>query len=72
MQILLRGNHLQRARLVSGLVLFIFALAHFLNHAVGLVSLETMHEMQLWRTGVTRSVAGSIVLYHAWRVRNKS
>ncbi|CAN0385054.1 unnamed protein product, partial [Phaeothamnion confervicola] len=56
------GNHLQRARLISGLVLFVFALAHFLNHAVGLVSLETMHEMQLWRTSVTRSLPGTIVL----------
>lgn len=65
MQILLRGNRLQRARLVSGLVLFAFALTHFLNHAIGLVSLETMHEMQLWRTMVTRSWPGTIVLLAA-------
>ena len=62
MQILLRGNHLQRVRLASGLVLFTFALAHFLNHAVGLVSLESMHEIQLWRTAVTRSWPVSIIL----------
>ncbi len=68
MQILLRGNYLQRARLVSGLVLFSFALTHFLNHAVGLVSLETMHEMQLWRTSITRSVVGSMVLGSALAV----
>ena len=35
MQVLLRGSVLQRARLISGLVLFAFALAHFLNHAIG-------------------------------------
>jgi adenylate cyclase len=62
MQILLRGNLLQRARLVSGLVLFLFALFHFLNHAVGLVSLETMHEIQVWRKSITRSLPGTIVL----------
>ena len=65
MQILLRGNQLQRLRLLSGLVLFAFALAHFLNHAVGLVSLESMHEMQLWRTAVTRSLPVTIVLLAA-------
>ena len=62
MQILLRGNHLQRARLASGLVLFLFAMTHFLNHAVGLVSLETMHEVQVWRTAITRSLPVTIVL----------
>ena len=55
MHILMRGDHLQRARLVSGLVLFAFALTHFLNHAVGLVSIEMMHEFQAWRQVVTRS-----------------
>ena len=65
MQILLRGNHLQRARLFSGLVLFAFALGHFLNHAVGLVSIEAMHEIQLWRLLITRSWPGTIVLVAA-------
>ena len=65
MQILLRGNTLQRARLVSGLILFAFALTHFLNHAAGLVHIETMHEMQQWRWVVTRSYPGTIVLLAA-------
>ena len=39
------GNLEQRLRLYSGLVLFAFALTHFLNHALGLVSLEAMHEL---------------------------
>jgi ferredoxin len=47
---------------VSGLVLFTFAGAHFLNHATGLVSLELMHQVQDLRTAVTRSTAGSVVL----------
>jgi adenylate cyclase len=58
----LRGDLLQRLRLASGLVLFTFAGAHFFNHAVGLYSLEAMHEVDLWRTFVTRSWVGSIVL----------
>jgi ferredoxin len=62
MHVLLRGGLLQRLRLASGLVLFTFAGAHFLNHATGLVSLELMHEIQGLRTAVTRSAAGSIVL----------
>jgi adenylate cyclase len=62
MHVLLRGGLLQRLRLASGLVLFTFAGAHFLNHATGLVSLELMHQFQGLRTAVTRSTAGSVVL----------
>lgn len=62
MHVLLRGDLLQRLRLVSGLVLFTFAGAHFLNHALGLLSLEAMHQMQMVRTVVTRSTGGTIVL----------
>ncbi|MGJ4889640.1 adenylate/guanylate cyclase domain-containing protein [Bradyrhizobium sp. HKCCYLRH3099] len=52
----------QTLRLVSGLVLFAFAATHFLNHAVGLFSLEAMDEAQEWRLLVTRSWPGMIVL----------
>ena len=62
MHILLRGSLTQRLRIASGLVLFTFATTHFLNHAVGLVHLETMHEVQAWRQVVTRSLPGTIVL----------
>ena len=62
MHILLRGGITQRLRIASGLVLFTFATTHFLNHAVGLVHLETMHEVQAWRQVVTRSLPGTIVL----------
>jgi adenylate cyclase len=62
MHILTRGNVAQRLRLISGLILFVFALAHFLNTAVGLVSLEEMDQLDRWRTFVTRSLPGSIIL----------
>jgi adenylate cyclase len=50
------------ARLASGLTLFAFALMHFLNHALGLVSLEAMEGFDRWRTAVTRSPAGTAIL----------
>jgi adenylate cyclase len=62
---LLRGSLAQRLRILSGLVLFTFALTHFLNHALGIWSIEAMQDVQEWRTAVTRSVAGSVVLASA-------
>lgn len=65
MHVLLRGDLTQRLRIISGLILFSFATTHFLNHAAGLIHLETMHEFQGWRTMVTRSVPGTFVLLAA-------
>ena len=62
MHVYLRGDTAQRLRLASGLVLFAFAASHFLNHALGLVGLEVMHQAQALRTAVTRSLPGTIVL----------
>jgi adenylate cyclase len=62
MHILLRGDNLQLLRLVSGLILFIFALTHFLNTALGLVSLEQMDAVDRWRVLVIRSTAGTVIL----------
>jgi adenylate cyclase len=59
---LLRGGALQRLRIASGLILFAFALTHFLNHALGIWSIEAMDTVQAWRTAVTRSTLGSTVL----------
>jgi len=52
----------QKLRLASGLILFAFAATHFLNHAVGLVHIEAMLEVQQWRWVITRSWLGSIIL----------
>ena len=57
-----RGSLAQRLRLVSGLVLFVFAGTHFANHALGLVGLDTMMDVARWRVAVTRSIPGSLVL----------
>ena len=50
-------------RLGTGLVLFGFALSHFLNHALGLVSLEVMEAAQAVRSGFWRSIPGTALLY---------
>jgi adenylate cyclase len=55
----------QAWRLGSGLVLFAFALTHFLNHALGLVSVETMESVQEVRRAIWRSLPGTVLLYGA-------
>src|SRR5262249_12040080 len=62
MNILLRGDLAQRLRIASGLILFTFATTHFLNTALGLVQLETMHEVDEWRRFVIRSLPGTFIL----------
>ena len=55
----------RRVRLWSGLVLLAFVLTHYLNHALGLVSLEALasgREVFLW---LWRSLAGTLILYGA-------
>jgi hypothetical protein len=44
MHILLRGGITQRLRIATGLILFTFATTHFLNHALGLISHQTLAE----------------------------
>jgi adenylate cyclase len=68
MHVLWRGHYLQRARLVSGLILFAFALTHFLNHAIGLVSVDLMQSAQEARQLITRSWIGTFVLAGALMV----
>src|SRR3954467_38855 len=55
----------QTWRLASGLVLFAFVLTHFLNHALGHVSLETMQQGQGLRRAVWGSWSGTLLLYGA-------
>ena len=60
-----QGNLLQRLRLYSGLVLFSFALLHFLNHGFGVYSVGLMEEMRDLRVVLWRSLPGTILLYGA-------
>lgn len=65
MSILWRGSWATRARIASGLVLFTFALLHFLNIGLGLFSPDWMEQAQAWRKTVTRSLPGTVLLYTA-------
>ncbi|PVB60032.1 adenylate/guanylate cyclase domain-containing protein [Labrenzia sp. 011] len=49
------GNWRQRLRLWSGLILFTFCLSHFLNHALGIISVEAMDKASAWHYWVWRN-----------------
>lgn len=53
-------------RLGSGLVLMTFVTTHLLNHALGILGLETMKAVQDWRYAVWHSWPGTVVLYAAF------
>src|SRR3954469_21855054 len=57
---------IRRIRLVSGLTLFAFILGHFLNHALGLVSLGAMERSLEFFFAVWRSPPGQLALYTAF------
>lgn len=59
------GNLVHKIRLYSGLVLFVFALTHFVNHAFGLISVEATMNVQEWRTLIWRNPVGGVILYGA-------
>jgi adenylate cyclase len=52
-------------RLYSGLLLFIFAATHLLNHTLGLFSVEAMEAVRSVRSGIWRSPPGTVLLYGA-------
>jgi len=52
-------------RLWAGVVLMVFVTTHLLNHAVGILGVDAMHAVQIWRVGVWRSWPGTILLYGA-------
>ncbi len=57
-----RDYYVPQMRIASGLILFTFAITHFINHGLGLVSLGTMDAGQQARTWITESGLGSTVL----------
>src|SRR5262245_37015565 len=50
-------------RLVTGLVVAGFVVGHFLNHALGVVSIEAMDRMRAALAAWWRSPAGTVLLY---------
>jgi adenylate cyclase len=50
-------------RLVTGLVIASFVIGHFLNHSLGVVSIEAMDRMRLVLAAWWRSTPGTVLLY---------
>ena len=65
MSALWRGNWATKARIISGLILFIYVLTHFLNIGLALVGREVTDAVQEVRLAITRSYIGTGVLYGA-------
>jgi len=63
-----RGSALQRARLFSGLVLMFYVTLHFLNHALGHISIAAMETVLVWQATIWQSYVGIFVLYGALSV----
>ena len=58
----------RRIRLVSGLVLLTYLATHFINHALGLISLEAMEAGRFWFLALWRNPLVTTVLYGALAV----
>ena len=56
---------IRRVRLVSGLVLLTYLATHFINHALGLISLEAMEAGRIWFLALWRNPLATVVLYGA-------
>ena len=54
-----------RVHIVSGLVLALFIASHFINHALGIVSIELMERGRAGFNVVWRSIPGTVLLYSA-------
>ena len=50
-------------RLITGLVVASFVIGHFLNHALGMVSIEAMDRLRFMLAAWWRSPVGSVMLY---------
>src|SRR5918992_813996 len=50
-------------RLITGLVVALFVVGHFLNHALGVVSIEAMDRMRVVLAAWWRSPPGTVLLY---------
>jgi len=59
------GIGLRQVRLVSGSILFAYLVSHFLNHALGNISLEAMADGVRWHTAFWQFLPVSIVFYVA-------
>ncbi len=59
----------RRARIASGLVLFVFVASHLVNHALGLISLAAMEAgrwafLAVWRNPVGTTLLLTAIVVH--------
>ena len=54
-----------RLRLISGLVLFVFVLGHFMNHALGIISVKAMNTGLAYTVEPWRTTTGTIIFLAA-------
>ncbi|MGI9390552.1 MAG: adenylate/guanylate cyclase domain-containing protein [Boseongicola sp.] len=57
--------YVPQMRIWSGLILFTFAITHFINHGLGLISIDVMQTGQEIRQLITRTVLGTSLLIAA-------
>src|SRR5262249_54878942 len=62
---LLRGTGLRQIRLVCGVILFAYVLSHFLNHALGNISVDAMQVGVYYHTTFWQFLPVAIVFYGA-------
>jgi adenylate cyclase len=55
----------RRIRLISGLVLLTYLATHFINHSLGLISLEAMEAGRIWFLALWRNPLATLLLYGA-------
>jgi len=55
----------RRIRLTAGLILLTYLATHFINHALGLISLDAMEAGRVWFLAFWRNPIASILLYSA-------
>lgn len=60
-----RGSWTTKARIITGLILFVYVLAHFLNISLSLAGRDAANAVQEVRLAITRTYVGTIVLYGA-------
>lgn len=62
---LARGIGLRQVRLVSGIILFAYLVSHFVNHALGNISLDAMADGVWWHTAFWQFLPVAVVFYGA-------
>ncbi|MBB4261515.1 MULTISPECIES: adenylate/guanylate cyclase domain-containing protein [unclassified Bradyrhizobium] len=62
---LVRGTSVRQVRLVCGVILFCYVISHFLNHALGNISVEAMEAGVYYHTAFWQFLPVSIVFYTA-------